>query len=903
MHADRWRRVEELYHAASARPVAERGAFLSEVCAGDARLREEVASLLAQPVSADGPLEHAARGVASPTMSRFAAGTRLGPYEIAGPLGTGGMGEVYRARDSQLNRDVALKVLPELSALDPDRLARFRREAQVLASLNHPNIGAIYGLEDAGPSPGSEQAAIRALVLELVDGPTLAERIAQGPIPLQDALPIARQVCEALAAAHEQGVVHRDLKPANIKLRPDGTVKVLDFGLAKVFLGEGSRADRSQSPTVAAGGTQEGLILGTAAYMSPEQARGLAVDKRTDIWAFGCVLDEMLTGRARFHGPTVTDTLAAILEREPEWDTLPGATPPAIRRVLQRCLEKDPKRRLRDIADARMEIEDALGGGARTGADAAIDAPTRVRVRRRWALAMVTSLVALTAVGTLTWYMRAAPQARTAAWRWLAPPEAPSVAVLPFSTIGDGDPYFADGMTEAVTTELGRVVGMGLQVTASNSTFAYRDRTDLREIARDLGVGLVVMGSVRRADGMVRIDARLVDTRDGTVLWSEGYDRKLTDVLTVQADISREIAATLGKTFASEPEANAPSLTTKNPDAVDAYLRGISHLKGRSSPTPNVSDWTAEREREEAIAELGRAVDLDNNFALARATLASAYTQRFFYDEADPALATKAFIEIRKALAIDPNLAEAYLARAQLKWSLGYRFPHPEAISDLRRALRINPSLAEAHIELGKIYLHIGLTDKAIDANEQAERLDPGAASPLNRRVGALIDDARLEEVRRELERYGTRLRPQYLADAWLVLGKPADALEVLKGRKNTNDPESDATHAALRAVVYATLGRTEEADRALAEATLVAKNPTGLSHMHHAQFYVGSALALLGRHNEAVQWLTQAVDEGYQSYPKFSTDPSLVSLKGHAGFAALLARLRKDRDRWLRTL
>ena len=236
MHADRWRRVQELYHAAYERPVHARGAFLDEACAGDATLREEVESLLAQPVSADESLERAARGVALPTTPRsFAAGTRLGPYEIAGPLGAGGMGEVYRARDSQLNRDVALKVLPELFALDPDRLARFRREAQILASLNHPNIGAIYGLEDTD--------GIRALVLELVDGPTLADRIAQGPIPLHDALRIARQMCEALAAAHEQGVIHRDLKPANIKLRPDGTVKVLDFGLAKVFVGDGSEAD------------------------------------------------------------------------------------------------------------------------------------------------------------------------------------------------------------------------------------------------------------------------------------------------------------------------------------------------------------------------------------------------------------------------------------------------------------------------------------------------------------------------------------------------------------------------------------------------------------------------------------------------------------------------------------
>ncbi len=262
------------------------------------------------------------------------------------------MGEVYRARDLKLNRDVALKVLPELFARDADRLARFRREAQVLASLNHSNIGAIYGLEDAG--------GIGALVLELVEGLTLADRIAQGPIPLSEALPIARQICDALEAAHEHGVIHRDLKPANIKLRPDGAVKVLDFGLAKVFAEDRSGPDLSRSPTVPVGETREGMILGTVAYMSPEQARGKVVDRRADVWAFGCVLYEMLTGRAVFPGETISDTMAAILEREPEWGALPARTPVGIGQLLRRCLDKDPKHRLRDIGDARIEIDDAL---------------------------------------------------------------------------------------------------------------------------------------------------------------------------------------------------------------------------------------------------------------------------------------------------------------------------------------------------------------------------------------------------------------------------------------------------------------------------------------------------------------------------------------------------------------
>jgi Tol biopolymer transport system component/predicted Ser/Thr protein kinase len=279
------------------------------------------------------------------------AGARLGPYEILSPLGAGGMGEVYRARDIRLNRDVAIKVLPELFAKDPERRERFEREAQVLASLNHPHIAQIHGVE--------ESSGTIALVMELVEGETLAERLERAAIPLDEAMPIARQIAEALEAAHDRGIIHRDLKPANVKVRPDGTVKVLDFGLAKALEAPGrlSSVDPMNSPTLSVhGATAAGVILGTAAYMSPEQARGKPVDSRTDIWAFGCVLYEMLTGGRPFNGETVTDVLAAIVTREPDWQALPAGTPPSVRHVLTRSFEKDPRNRLRDIGEARVML-------------------------------------------------------------------------------------------------------------------------------------------------------------------------------------------------------------------------------------------------------------------------------------------------------------------------------------------------------------------------------------------------------------------------------------------------------------------------------------------------------------------------------------------------------------------
>jgi serine/threonine-protein kinase len=309
------------------------------------------------------------------------AGDRVGPYEVRGLLGLGGMGEVYRAHDPTLARDVALKVLPDAFALNPERLSRFEREAQVLASLNHPHIAAIYGVQ--------ETHGTRALVLELVEGPTLADRLVHGPLALDETLAISQQIAEALEAAHGQGIIHRDLKPSNIKIRPDGTVKVLDFGLAKAFDSPVSAAPgSSQSPTlISPAATRVGLIMGTASYMSPEQARGRTVDKRADVWAFGCVLYEMLVGERPFPGDDVSETIARVIEREPDWARLSAVAPPHIIRVIRRCLQKDPQNRLRDIGDARLELRD-------TPTDA--DAPVAIAPSRRLTIipALIAALIA-----------------------------------------------------------------------------------------------------------------------------------------------------------------------------------------------------------------------------------------------------------------------------------------------------------------------------------------------------------------------------------------------------------------------------------------------------------------------------------------------------------------------------
>ena len=438
MSAPAWSDLEALFHEALACPAAERVAVLAERCAGRPELRVQVEAMLRAHDEARGALDVSAMT----THAQLAHGTRLGAYEIVGPLGAGGMGEVYRATDTNLGRQVAIKVLPDTFAHDPDRLARFEREAKTLASLNHPNIAQIYGLEKTN--------GIRALVMELVEGPTLADRIAKGPIPVDEAPLIAKQIAEALEAAHEQGIIHRDLKPPNIKLRPDGTVKVLDFGLAKALDPvSAATVDATASPTITSPAmmTGVGVLLGTAAYMSPEQARGKAVDKRSDIWAFGCVLYEMLTGRRPFEGDGVSDTLAAVLRGEPDYNALPPTTPATVTMVLHRCLQKDRKRRARDMGDVSLALEGAFETGVSQTA-----APLRVPPSRRVAILTASALVIGAVVAGAAVWVATRPAA----------PVTPRVSRLsitfsPATTIS----IINAGLDLAITSEGTRIVYVG----------------------------------------------------------------------------------------------------------------------------------------------------------------------------------------------------------------------------------------------------------------------------------------------------------------------------------------------------------------------------------------------------------------------------------------------------------
>ncbi|HEX5412843.1 MAG TPA: protein kinase [Terriglobia bacterium] len=582
---ERWQEIERIYHQALELDGSARAEFLAKTCDGDPGLRAEVESLLAHEDQAGSfletpPVEMAAKAFGkaerSPAASTAALelGTMIAHYRVTASLGAGGMGEVYRARDTKLQRDVALKILPQALAHDAEPMARFEREAQVLASLNHPNIAAIYGLEESN--------GIRALAMELVEGATLGERIAlaeghppparsgeftsphggvKPPLQLGELLSIARQIAEALEYAHERGVIHRDLKPANVKITPEGTVKVLDFGLAKVLSGMGVSPLRGQdahatdqnSPTLSMTGTEPGMILGTAAYMSPEQARGQRVDRRCDIWAFGCVLYEMLSARKAFDGETISDVLAAVITKEPDWNALPTTAPLSIQKLIRRCLVKDAKQRLRDIGEARITIEETLTGDAgersalpREG-EALPDLPAgplsqgeggpgerdRVRAPLRRALPWLAAALLVLLVARLFWMFRPSSSAQVTGMVQLTDDGRVKFPAL----LSDGSRvYFGEapwdkaqvsvnGGEVAPVTSVPLPQGLLLDISPDGSQFLATQATKLADRG-PLWSAPVLAGSPRRLGGlMVNITTQSLAWSTQAAAWSPDMQR------------------------------------------------------------------------------------------------------------------------------------------------------------------------------------------------------------------------------------------------------------------------------------------------------------------------------------------------------------------------------------------
>src|SRR5271169_6219150 len=594
---------------------------------------------------------------------RIASGSRLGAYEILGPLGAGGMGEVWRARDTRLQREVALKILPEAFAQDADRLARFTREAHVLASLNHPNIAAIYSFEEID--------GVRFFVLELVSGETLKQRIARAPVSPDEVLHVALQIADALEAAHAKGILHRDLKPANVSVTPERKVKLLDFGLAKAFALGTASPDISHSPTLDADPTHQGVVLGTASYMSPEQARSRALDARSDLWSFGCVLYEMLAGKKAFGGESASDILVAILDREPDWSALPAGTPVPLRDLLERLLQKNPAQRPGDVRETRSLLEAAAG--SRTTAFSPSSGRSGSLPRRGGGRAIVAAGAAL------LWLSFRGRDTK-------ALPASKMLAILPATDLTgreDGR-QLCDGVSFSLGVKLQGVPNLAIMRPSSP---AMLTEADAAKWARDTGANLLVqpavrqMGDMRQLSFSISLAGSPVQIAAGEVTGPAAEHFRLEDELT------QKLVAALRLHLASGGAVPTPALASVPAGASQTdYVVALGHLE-------RYDDRTSV---EKAISILTR-IPGGESSALVQAALGRAYLDAY-RDTHDVALAQLARTSAEKAQALDPGRVETLLTLGRIKAATG---GFDEGIEDFRRVLARDPSSVEALLNLG----------------------------------------------------------------------------------------------------------------------------------------------------------------------------------------------------------
>ncbi len=840
-----WKRARAIFDSVVDLAPAERSDRLALICGDDLALRQEVESLLTHdqtPRDVVGHLVAEAARAVTETHDPLRSGQTLLHYGLTWKVGQGGMGVVWKASDFTLGREVAIKVLPADVAHDPARLARFEREAKLLAALNHPNIAGIYSLH--------EDAGVRFLAMEFVAGDDLSVRLARGPLALNEVLPVARQIAEALEEAHEKGIVHRDLKPGNVKVKADGTVKVLDFGLAKALADEApgpSATDPSGAPVRADLTTRVGVLLGTAAYMPPEQARGLAVDKRADIWAFGVMLFEMLSGTRPFAGATLTDTLAAVMTAEPDWTRLPAGTPAALVQLTRRCLQKDVRQRLRDIGEARIEI-------ARL-AHAEQDGPTAAPPRRRAVAWAATAAIVAVLVGISGWLLRGpVPVLTSGAGR--------SVAVLPLVDLSadHSQEYFADGLTEDLLGLLAR--NPQLRVAGRTSAFQFKHAPpDPRTIGRALGVSALLEGSVRRSGNRVRITAQLVNAEDGFHLWSASYDREMDDIFAVQDEIARAVADALQIALLGEQPPSGPARGGSGP-AYNAYLQG------RYFRQLNTVESLAT-----ATGYFDQAIAADPAFAPAWAELSLTHSTlgAESYAPLDAAFSA-ARRAAERAVALDARLAEGHTALSVVRRVYDWDWAGADAAA--QRALQLEPNNAAIVLSAARVASTLGRLDEALVLARRAVSLDPLNVAARYRLARYEMFAGQLDAARASFART-LELNPAYpaahhgLAMALLGQGRAGEALAELSREAQP------LWQGFGYAVAYYRLGRTAEAEAALTHF-IDGYQTTAAAQI--AEVYAGR-----GDLNATMQWLEQAYrlrDPGLSqlkvlpAYWRFNSEP-----------------------------
>jgi serine/threonine-protein kinase len=873
---ERWQHVAAICERALDLQAAPREAFLRGACAGDDTLRAEVDSLLCEDersVILDRPLG----ATAAPLFradSELGRGTMLGPYRIDSPLGAGGMGEVFRATDTRLNRPVAIKVLPRGVSIDEQMRARFAREARAVAAVTHPHICTLY---DVG-----RHEDIDFIVMECLDGDTLASRLDSGPLPIPDALAYAIQIASALEHAHRQSIVHRDLKPANVMLTSSGA-KLLDFGLAKfrttapgVGAGaedapetplEGPARDPAVSRIDPDGMTADGTVIGTIRYMAPEQIEGREVDARSDLFSFGAVLFEMLTGRRAFEGDSVGEVRAALLHHDPPAvSVLNPLAPVGIDGIVRRCLAKEAGDRPQAAEDVIIELRRV---GASTGrADAwraALHAQGIGRASR-----VIAAIVAAVLAGSAIWMT-----ARGVA-RWRATPpvgDVRSLAVLPFDNLS-GDPseeYLADGTTDQLIADLATI--NGLRVISRTSVMHYKSTRKLApEIVRELGVDAAIEGSVARAGPRVRITAKLIKGGTGAVIWTQSFERDARDVLPLQGAVARAITARVGLTLTTEQQARLAHAPPVDPDVYRQVLLGRHHAaKG------------TEEGLRKAVEYFGAAIASDPANAWAHAGLAEAYTELSGY-YVDPRDAMpKARRAAETALRLDAALAEAHAAMGYI--NLVYDWDGPAAERALMRALDLNPTLATARLNYAAYLTTQGRHDDAVREVRQAVDLDPRSIRTYTVGTVLLLFTRRVDEAL-ELARKGLEFEP----DAGLTLAFQGVALAE-QGRFNLANAslqraatlDSSLTISALQAHVLAVSGRRRESEAVLRRVQEAAR------HQYFCPYEIATVYVSLGKPEAAYRLFRKGTDERADCMAWLGVEPWIESFRSDPRYEVLL--------------
>lgn len=859
---DRWKRLEQLFQEAVDLAESDRPAFLAALSGTDAELRQELEELLASANETneflEAPLRQAA-GEWTASRTALAPGSKVGHYEIISLVGSGGMGRVYLARDSKLGRQVALKTLTIDSIHDERALRRFEQEARTASALNHPNILTIYEVDQIG--------GVHFIVSEFVDGPNLRERLRAGRIEPKQAVAIAIQVAAALNAAHSVGVTHRDIKPENIMVREDGVVKVVDFGIAKLAEPPSGETPGLQNPPLNIT-TQPGMVVGTARYMSPEQVRGLPVDGRSDIFSFGAVLYEIVSGRAPFEGATHSDVLAEILKTDPKpLDQVAPSAPPGLSRIISTAMTKEREGRYQNVREMLTALQ-SLQREMELGTDGhsmptAVPGPSR----RQWGLAALLLALMLASGGYLYWRHLA---------RTPAPPR--TLAILPFRNVRQ-DPsteFLGFSLADAVITKLGYV--SSLTVRPSSSIDQYRGKAiDPRKVGTDLNVDTLLTGSFLKDGENLRINAQLVDLRPLRIIWDDTIDIKYENLLTVQDRVSQKIISGLELSLAPAEGARLNSDHPISQSAYERYLRGV--------------DFYAMNDFDNAIGALQQSAAMEPNYALTWAHLGRAYTTNAGLQFGGREEYRKAQAAYEKALALNPNLIEAKVYMANLLTDTGRA---EQAIPLLQAALSTNPNVAEAHWELGYAYRFGGMLQESVAECETARHLDP------NVKINSSALNAYF-----------------YLGeyDKFLASLPNTESVYILFYRGFGEYHKGDYANAVAR------FDRAFDMNPSLPQAEIGKalaygyrrENAAGLKLLREAEdraqergvtdgegiYKIAQAYAVLEDADSALRLLRKSIDAGFYPYAYFQTDPLLKNIRDRREFPALMEDARRRSEQF----